>query len=107
MGIPDRLGSQATQVQISSTVQKISVTSYVAALRKGVFVPPFFQYNKRLFQSLLRQKAVGACLLYMPQDGHWLASFEVIRPPPQNKGWFLRGQKLGNLKITAVSDMEF
>ena len=38
--------------------------------------PPFFQYNKRL----LRQKTGGACL-YMPQDGHWLASFEVIPPP--------------------------
>ena len=36
----------------------------------------FFQYNKRL----LRQKMGGACL-YMPQDGHWLASFEVIPPP--------------------------
>ena len=32
--------------------------------------------NKRL----LRQKTGGACL-YMPQDGHWLASFEVIPPP--------------------------
>ena len=40
------------------------------------FWPPFFQYNKRL----LRQKTGGACL-YMPQDGHWLASFEVIPPP--------------------------
>ena len=38
--------------------------------------PPFFQYNKRL----LRQKTGGACL-YMPQDGHCLASFEVIPPP--------------------------
>ena len=42
--------------------------------QEKVFIwPPFFQYNKRL----LRQKAGGACL-YMPQDGHWLASFEVI-----------------------------
>ena len=42
-----------------------------------VFIwPPFFEYNKRL----LRQKTGGACL-YMPQDGHWLASFEVIPPP--------------------------
>ena len=39
--------------------------------------PPFYQYNRRL----LRQKAGGACL-YMPNDGYWLASFEVI-PPPQ------------------------
>tara|TARA_B100000513_G_scaffold42322_1_gene16038 strand:+ start:66 stop:404 length:339 start_codon:yes stop_codon:yes gene_type:complete len=40
--------------------------------------PPFFQYNKRL----LRQNTGGACL-YMPQDGHRLASFEVIPPPKQ------------------------
>ena len=37
---------------------------------------PFSQCNTRL----LRRKAVGACL-YMPQDGHWLASFEVVPPP--------------------------
>ena len=36
----------------------------------------FFQYNKRL----LRQKTGGACL-YMPQDGHWLASFKLYPPP--------------------------
>ena len=42
--------------------------------------PPSFQYHKRL----LRQKTGGACL-YMPQDGHWLASFEDqdITPPPK------------------------
>ena len=40
--------------------------------------PPFCQYNKRLW----RQKAGGACL-YMPLDGHWLASFEVIPPSPK------------------------
>ena len=53
----------------------------LAALRKAFYLiwPPFFQYNKRL----LRQKTGGACL-YMPQDGHWLASFEVI-PPPKKK----------------------
>ena len=38
--------------------------------------PPFFQYNKRI----LRQKTGEACL-YMPQDSHWLASFEVVHPP--------------------------
>ena len=37
----------------------------LAAPRKGFFLPPFFEYNKRL----LRQKTGGACL-YMPQDGH-------------------------------------
>ena len=36
-------------------------------------------FNKRL---LRRQKTGGACL-HMPQDGHWLASFEVIHPPPK------------------------
>ena len=46
--------------------------------RTAFFWPPFFQYNKRL----LRPKTGGACL-YMPQDGYWLASFEVIPPPPK------------------------
>ena len=50
----------------------------LAALRKAFYLAtPFFQYNKRL----LRQKTDGA-FLYMPQDGHWLANFEVM-PPPQ------------------------
>ena len=45
--------------------------------QEKVFIwPPFSEYKKRL----LRQKTGGACL-YMPQDGHWLASFEVIPPP--------------------------
>ena len=51
--------------------------------------PPFSQYNTRL----LRQKTGGACL-YMPQDGHCLASFEVI--PHPKKYWFFRGQKNEN-----------
>ena len=43
--------------------------------KKSFFCAQLFsQYNTRL----LRQKAVGACL-YMPQVGHWLASFEVSR----------------------------
>ena len=55
----------------------VSVTSWPP--QENVFIwPPFFQYNK----SLLRQKTGGACL-YMPLDGHWLASFEVIPPPPK------------------------
>jgi hypothetical protein len=58
----------------------ISPVRYVQARRpkrKGFYLAStFFEYNKRL----LRQKTGGACL-YMPQDGHWLASFEVI--PPQ------------------------
>tara|TARA_B100000524_G_scaffold201244_1_gene104824 strand:+ start:49 stop:468 length:420 start_codon:yes stop_codon:yes gene_type:complete len=51
----------------------------LAAPRKDFYIwPPFSQYiyNKHL----LRQKTGGTCL-YMPQDGHWLASFEVIPPP--------------------------
>ena len=47
--------------------------------RKAFYLATFFQYNKRL----LRQKTGGACL-YMPQDGHWLASFEVIPPPKKS-----------------------
>ena len=43
-----------------------------------------YEYNNK---RLLRQKMDGACL-YMPQDGHWLASFEVI--PPQQKLVFPR-----------------
>ena len=55
-----------------------SIGSYTSSpsQERLFFWPPFFQYNKRL----LRQKTGGACL-YMPQDGHWLASFEVIPPP--------------------------
>ena len=72
------------KIMTSGEICQISNSSGVAyqvqalRLKKSFFIwPPFFQYNKRL----LRQKTVGACL-YMPQDGHWLASFEVI-PPPQ------------------------
>ena len=50
----------------------------LAAPRKGFYLATFFQYKQRL----LRQKTGRACL-YMPQDGHWLASFEVIPPPPK------------------------
>ena len=46
---------------------------------KFIIWPPFFEYNERI----LRQKTGGACL-YMPQDGHWLASFEVIPSPPKS-----------------------
>ena len=61
----------------------------LAAPRKVFIWPPFFEYNKRLL--VLRQKTGGACL-YMPQDGLWLASFEVI-PPPQ-KVSFLAAKKM-------------
>ena len=55
--------------------EKARQESSIQAGRPKIFFiwPPFFQYNRRL----LRQKAGGACL-YIPQDGHWLASFEVI-----------------------------
>ena len=62
--------------------------------------PPFFQYNKRL----LRQKTGGACL-YMPQDDHWQASFEVT---PPKKSLFFRGQKNESSPLkSAVSDPKF
>ena len=60
----------------------------LAAFRKGFYSATFFQYKKRL----LRQRTGEGCL-YMPQDGHWLACFEVI-PPPKNE--FFRGQKNAN-----------
>ena len=53
---------------------------------------------------LLRQKTGGACL-YMPQDDHWQASFEVT--PPQ-KSLFFRGQKNESSPLkSAVSDPKF
>jgi len=65
------------------------VTGYkLAAPRKAFYLATFFSiFNKRL----LRQKTGGA-YLYMPQDGHWLARFEVI-PPPQKKLVFPRPKK--------------
>jgi len=49
----------------------------LAAPRGYHYLATFFSiYNKRR----LHQNTGGACL-YMPQDGHWLASFEVIPPP--------------------------
>ena len=46
--------------------------------------PPFFVAitNKQYDKRLLRQKTGGACL-YLPKDGHWLASFELITPLPK------------------------
>ena len=59
--------------------------------------PPPWPRNLATFfsieQTSFAPKTGGACL-YMPQDGHWLASFEVIPPP---KVGFSRGQK--NKKI--------
>jgi len=45
----------------------------------------------------------GACL-YMPQDGHWLASFEVIPPP---KKLVFRGQKNENSPLKTVFLIHF
>ena len=61
-------------------------TSWPPQEKVFIWPAPFFQYNKQL----LRQKTGGACF-YMPQDGHWLASFEVI---PPSKSQFSRGQKM-------------
>ena len=54
--------------------------SYIIAWRL-----PFF--NVYVTVRLLRQNTGGACL-YMQQDGHWLASFEVM-PPPQKLVFFV------------------
>ena len=59
----------------------------------------------------LGQKAGGAwACLYMPQDGHWLASIEVIPPPtaPQKKWALPRQIFFPPLKFgTVVSDLKF
>jgi len=58
---------------------------YSTQARRQLFVWPrlFFNMNITINKRLLRAKkrvGGGACL-YMSQDGHWLASFEAIRPP--------------------------
>ena len=45
--------------------------------KKSFLFGPFFFNITNVFCA---KKMGGACL-YMPQDGHWLASFEVILPP--------------------------
>ena len=68
----------------------------LASKKSFLFGHLFFNIQKRF----LRQKTGGACL-YMPRDGHWLGSFEVI-PPKMG----FRGQKKANSPAlkTAVSD---
>ena len=46
--------------------------------RRSLLGHLFFNITKN--KRLLRQNTGGSCL-YMPQDSHWLASFEVISPP--------------------------
>ena len=56
--------------------------------------PPRFFTITNVFCA---KKGVGhACFLFMPQDGHWLASFEVIPPP---KKLVFRDQK-NKMKIS-------
>ena len=65
---------------IYSIMRMFSNFNYKLPCQEKLFIwPPFFQCNKRL----LSQKTGGACL-YMPQDGHWLDSFEVIPPPKKD-----------------------
>ena len=76
--IMDNLKSIQRNVNHSSDTYLYQVVGTSSPPQEKVFIwPPFFEYNNK---RLLRQKTGGACL-YMPQDGHWLASFEVI--PPQ------------------------
>ena len=56
---------------MSCSLMLLNTAYKLAWPRKAFYLATFFQYNKRL----LRQKTGGACL-YMPQNGHWLASFE-------------------------------
>ena len=71
--------------------------------QEKVFIwPPFFEYNKRL----LRQKTGGACL-YMHQDGHWLASFEVIPPPKKVSFPAAKKMKILHWKLFSWSNFFF
>ena len=63
-------------------------------LKKSFFVPTFFPYNRHL----LRQNVVETCL-YMPQDGHWLASFEVIPLPSKVSFFAARKIKIPHWKL--------
>ncbi len=53
---------------------------------------------------VLRQKPGGACL-YMPQEGHWLANFEIISLP--QKLVFPRPKNENSPLKTVVSDPQF
>ena len=81
----------------------------VAALRKYFCAHLFFSITD-IFCAKTRL-GVGACL-YMLQDGHWLASFEVI-PPPQKLIFPRPKKRIGFLynsllKIeTAIFDLIF
>jgi len=80
---------------------RISTTSWPPQEKLFIW-PPFFQYNKRP----LRQKMGGACL-YMPQDGHWLASFEVIPPPPKVSFPAAKKMKIPHWKLKTVFLIQF
>ena len=75
---PKNWGTGAYNTIIFGTTHDLCILYKLklAAPQKGFsLATPFFEYSERL----LRQKMGGACL-YMHQDGHWLASFEVIPP---------------------------
>ena len=79
--------------------------SHVQAQLAAPRSAPFLCARRRFFSlctRLLRQITGGACL-YMPQDSHWLASFEVIPPP----SYFCRGQKNENFKGRCAPTLTF
>ena len=66
------------------------ITYMLAALRLrkryyfNFYLATFFSMLICNAVRLLRQKAGGTCL-YMSQDGHWLARFKLLSPPPPKK----------------------
>ena len=79
--------------------------SHVQAKLAAPRSAPFLCARRRFFSlctRLLRQITGGACL-YMLQDSHWLASFEVIPPP----SYFCRGQKNENFLGTMRTHFDF
>jgi len=43
----------------------------------------------------------------MPQDGHWLASFEVIPPPPKVSFPAAKTMKIPHAKLFSLSNFSF
>ena len=60
-------------------IYKYSLQARVARLAKKSFLFGHLFFNLNITNVFCAKKADGACL-YMPQDGHCLASCEVIPP---------------------------
>jgi len=66
------------------------VTTSLPPWEKLYFVPGTFL---SVWQKSFAPKSGWGMLVYMPQDGYWLASFKVIPPPPTQKVSFSAAKK--------------